>query len=55
MTLRMLCLSTLAFLPMLSCSAISGETEIPDYSVEQADNAFEIRRYDPQILSLIHI
>jgi len=49
MTLRILCLSALTCLGMLSCSAVSGETEIPEYSVEQADNAFEIRRYDPQV------
>ena len=49
MTLRALCLSAVTSLALMSCSAVSGETEIPDYAVERADDSFEIRRYDPQV------
>jgi len=49
MTLRTALLSALMSFPLLSCAAVSGETEIPEYAVERADNAFEIRRYAPQV------
>ena len=49
MTLRKLFLAVLTTLGLLSCSAVSGETEIPEYAVERADDSFEIRRYEPQV------
>lgn len=49
MTLRHLILSALTGFALLSCSAVSGETESPEYAVERADESFEIRRYEPQV------
>jgi len=37
MTLRTLFLTAVTGLALLSCSALSGETEIPNYTVQQAD------------------
>lgn len=49
MSLRILCLSAITGLSLFSCTAVSGETEIPDYTVQKADEAFEIRQYAPQV------
>ena len=49
MALRKFCLSAAISVALLACSTASGETERPDYTVEQTENAFEIRRYAPQI------
>lgn len=49
MTLRTLLATAFLSVALLSCAAVSGETEIPDYAVERADNGFEIRRYAPQV------
>jgi len=49
MTLRTLFLTAVTGLALLSCSALSGETEIPNYTVQQADDPFEIRQYEPQL------
>lgn len=49
MPLRNLFFPIIAAVALLSCSAVSGETETPEYAVQRADDSFEIRQYAPQV------
>lgn len=49
MSLRALCLAAFASITLASCASVSGETDMPDYSVVRADEAFEVRSYAPQV------
>lgn len=49
MTLRTLFLACTVSVGLLSCSSVSGESEVPEYTVERAEDAFEIRGYGPVI------
>jgi len=47
MTVRSVFLACAVSFGLLSCSSVSGETEVPEYTIERADDAFEIREYGP--------
>lgn len=47
MTLRAVVIACATSVALLSCSSVSGDTEMPGYAVERADESFEIRRYEP--------
>ena len=49
MSLRALCFAAFTSATLMSCSNVSGETDLPDYSVLRADDAFEVRSYGPQV------
>ncbi len=51
MTLRAVLTACIVSAGLLSCSNVSGDTEMPDYVVERTDRDFEIRRYDPLIFA----
>ncbi len=47
MSLRTLFLACAVSAGLLSCSSVSGESEVPEYNVTRAAGAFEIREYGP--------
>ncbi len=49
MTFRSLAIAALASIGLISCSSVSGSEEMPNYTVLQADDAFEVRSYAPQL------
>ena len=49
MTLRPLILACTIGFGLLSCSSVSGESDVAEYTVERAEDAFEIRGYGPVI------
>ena len=49
MTPRSLFLACAVSVGLLSCSSVSGESDVAEYSVERAEDSFEIRGYGPTL------
>ena len=49
MSLRAPILAAFTGLALVSCTSVSGETDMPDYAVLQAAEPFEVRQYGPQL------